>query len=151
MKVKKLSILIVLIALQFSAFGQRDRGKVKDKIDARKIAFLSDRLDLSPDEAQVFWPEYNMYIKEMEEVKGQLKQHRNKDEEIDENAAIDILNQQLVLEEKTLSIKKKYISKMKDIIGAKRTLTFFHSERRFKERLFESAKQRRKRNYKEEK
>jgi len=145
----KLSIILVLIALQFSAFGQRDRGKVKEKIDARKIAFLSERLDLTPDEAQKFWPEYNMYTKEMEEVKGELRQHRNKEEDIDDAMANDILNKHLQLEEKTLAIRKKYTSKIKDIIGAKRTLMFFHSERKFKERIFESAKQRRKRNYKE--
>jgi len=141
----KYPVILLLIACNFSIFGQTD---VKEKLEARKIAFLSERLDLNPTEAQKFWPEYNAYIDEIEEVKKSMKRNHNKEDVIDDSTAEKLLKNGVELEEKLLSIKKKYISTMKLSIGAKKTLTFFHFERKFKERLLKSVKDRRKKYHK---
>lgn len=65
----------------------------EDALESLKIAFLSKKLDLTPEEAQKFWPVYNQYISEMKKMH---KEHKamNGDE--------------LSLQEKALNITKKY-------------------------------------------
>ena len=43
---------------------EEQRKKEFDRIQAEKIAFITQELDLSPAEAQVFWPVYNACWKE---------------------------------------------------------------------------------------
>lgn len=135
-------IVLFFIAFGFSVFGQQNE-ELKEKMDARKIAFLTDKLDLSPEEAQKFWPEYNAYTNEIEQVKSEIKETHQKRNKLDEKGASDVLTKSLVLEERMLNIKKEYVSKMKSIIGPKKTLTFFQFDRIFKERLLKRAKERR--------
>lgn len=67
----KKSILLSLVSLfvllaSFSASAQqKDPGAAwRDKLQAEKIAFLTNEMDLTPQEAQAFWPVYNQSEKE---------------------------------------------------------------------------------------
>ena len=52
-----------------TAFGQpKSDGNWKEKIQAEKIAFLTAELNLTPQEAQTFWPTYNQINKEKDEA-----------------------------------------------------------------------------------
>ncbi len=51
-------LMVPLLAVTLS-FGQNRPDK--DKIKSLKIAFITERLDLSTKEAQTFWPIYNEY------------------------------------------------------------------------------------------
>src|SRR3954462_11911674 len=45
---------------------QGSDAELRDRIRAAHVAYLSQKLDLTPDEAQKFWPLYNQYTKEVE-------------------------------------------------------------------------------------
>ena len=45
--------------------GEEQRKKEFERIQAEKIAFITQELDLTPEEAQVFWPVYNQCWKEI--------------------------------------------------------------------------------------
>lgn len=49
---------------QGSKPNEEQRKKEWERIQSEKIAFLTQELDLSPEEAQVFWPVYNQCWKE---------------------------------------------------------------------------------------
>lgn len=50
-----------MLSVSLISFGQ-DPGQDKtDHIKAQKIAFFTEKLNLTPDEAQKFWPVYNLY------------------------------------------------------------------------------------------
>ena len=74
MKIK--AIIIFFLFLQgISAQTNKDqKGPIRDKIKAQRIAFITERLNLSPDEATKFWPVYNQFSGELEEVKKQQNQ-----------------------------------------------------------------------------
>jgi hypothetical protein len=64
-----LTILFLICTL--SLFSQQNNlGQETDvsRIEALKIAYITKKLNLSPDEAQRFWPIYNNYANEMREV-----------------------------------------------------------------------------------
>ena len=45
--------------------GEEQRKKDFERLQAEKIAFITQELDLTPEEAQVFWPVYNQCWKEI--------------------------------------------------------------------------------------
>ena len=54
------AIAVVLTIAASSASAQpKDKGNWHERVQAEKIAFITAELELSPEEAQVFWPVYN--------------------------------------------------------------------------------------------
>jgi hypothetical protein len=70
-------------------------------VQALKIAFVTKELNLSVEEAQIFWPVYNTYTSELYKNKQAMKDNT------------DILAYQ----EKVLNIRKKYKIDFKRVLG----------------------------------
>jgi len=64
-----------------------------EKLESLKIGYLTKQLQLTSDEAQKFWPVYNVYDNEMKQM---VKEHRQKN------------GSEIELEEKILAMHKKY-------------------------------------------
>ena len=56
---KTITSIVFIISFSILSFSQGNR----DKIKTLKIAFITEKLDLSEQEAQKFWPIYNKYDK----------------------------------------------------------------------------------------
>ena len=71
MKIKKiLPLLIVFIsATSFAQDGSFIRKK-KEQIKSLKVAFITNELALTPDEASKFWPIYNSFEEKQQEIKN---------------------------------------------------------------------------------
>jgi hypothetical protein len=87
-----------------------------NRLEALKIAYITKKLDLSPEEAQKFWPIYNMYSAE-------LKQTRQN--------AIKNNSSEIELDEATLNIRKKYSSQFGQVLSPQKVDAFFRSEKEF--------------------
>ena len=66
----RLAILILVIQYSISGFAQGGQRKkmLKDKIEAQKIAYITNELSLTATEAQQFWPIYNEFSDKNEEL-----------------------------------------------------------------------------------
>ena len=71
---KQLISILLTLSISVAAFAQPQgapgKGQKKDfeKIKAEKVAFITNEVDLTPDEAQVFWPVYNEIEKQQKEL-----------------------------------------------------------------------------------
>lgn len=112
-----LTILFLICTLSLSS---QESNLTQDsdgsRIEALKIAYITKKLNLSPDEAQKFWPVYNNYANEMREVRRE--QRRNNTSEIE-------------TEEKILKIRKKYNTEFSRALSPEKVNTFFRSEKDF--------------------
>ena len=90
-------------------------------IEALKVAFISKDLNLTPEEAQSFWPVYNQYSKEVHVV---MKNNSN------------VLDR----DEKILEIRKRYNEQFIKIIGSERTNRLFSAEGRFHQLLLRAMR-----------
>ena len=109
---KYLLILFVIVASFFSVTAKAQDG---EKIKALKIAFITQKLQLTPEEAQKFWPIYDQYEREISGL-----------ETNDQNAPA------LQNEEKLLDIRKKYLGSFEKVLGPQKTNTLFNAERDFR-------------------
>lgn len=102
---------------------QPDPKKERD-IEALKVAYLSRELELSPEEAQRFWPLYNQYSKEMRNA-------------ITDDQ--DILDR----DEKVLNLRKRYREEFGRVLGPQRVNRMYGAEGRFRQLLLKQIRQQR--------
>ncbi|WP_028295477.1 hypothetical protein [Olivibacter sitiensis] len=108
----------------------QDHDRFK-KIEAAKIAYITKELELTPKEAERFFPLYNQYHREMRLLMDRKHSKDNRKGEIESDAEI-------------VALKKRYREEFVPIINPQRASRFFEVEREFREELMKVIRQRRK-------
>ena len=130
-------MLFSLVGIQAGfAQNQQSRQEQFERIEAEKIAFITKELQLTPKEAQRFFPLYNEYRKAVNKVmEAGRERGRQRNQE---NRRMD----DLAIDTEILAIKKEYRQHFAGIIGAARASRFFEVEREFREKLFQELRRR---------
>lgn len=141
---KNLTVLVVLLTCTVF-YGQR--GPNRDKIKSLKIAFITERLDLSSNEAEAFWPIYNEHEASIEAIKRKERRDiraRLMDfDQLSEKEANDLLSDLIALEDEKYRINIAFMKKMSKAITAKKTFLLIKAEEDFKKRLLQQMRNRR--------
>jgi adenosine deaminase len=133
----------ICLGLSFNGVAQeRNKERIKEKVKLEKVAYITQELALTEDEAQKFWPIYNAYKEESGAMRASMDIRPRKD--MSDKEAEDMLYAMLDAKSKEIDIQKKYIGKMKSAIPAKKIAMLFKVERQFKEKLVSNIKERRK-------
>lgn len=143
-------LLLAALALPAVLFAQDEElpalsEERMQEIKAQKTAYLTQQLDLSPEEAQKFWPVYNQYDKEMEAARKEMRAaHKalKKDTEVTEAEASAAIDKEMSGRQKELDIRKKYVVEFKKTIGAVKTMKLGKAEREFHKELFKRVRDR---------
>lgn len=142
---KKIILTTIIIMSCSILFAQKF-----EKVKALKTAFITDRLDLSSDEAEKFWPVYNQYEKELHQLQvvermAILDQIAEKGgvSKMTEKESADLLQKILDLNEKiNLKEKNKYLA-LKKVISSQKILKLIKVEESFKRELFKLLQEQR--------
>ncbi|MGN6436481.1 MAG: hypothetical protein ACTHMM_08095 [Agriterribacter sp.] len=111
---KKLFLLFGFITFAtFIATAQQNGGG--ERIRSLEIGYLTKQLQLTPEEAEKFWPVFNKYRQELKVV-----------------ATDTNITEELDRQQKVLDIRKKYKKDFIVILDANRAQTVFESEDRFR-------------------
>jgi hypothetical protein len=112
--------------------GREDR----ERIQARKVAYITDRLDLSPEEAQKFWPVYNNHQEAVEEQHQVLREaFPSSEEALTDEEALAFIETLEKHEQKMLDLKKDFHKALKEVISPQKIVLLFETEKRFREEL----------------
>ncbi|MCR1026465.1 hypothetical protein NQT66_16710 [Cellulophaga baltica] len=140
-------ILLLMLTVSLS-YGQRNGDW--DKIRTLKIAFITERLDLSSKEAQTFWPIYNEYQAKREDLheKGHTEIRKKLDayDNLSENDSAKLLDKYLQFEKEEEELEQTYLKKIQKVISAKKTLLLIRSEGDFKRKLIKQYRDKHKNN-----
>jgi Spy/CpxP family protein refolding chaperone len=134
----------IAVAAQDEDMPQIPEERMQE-IKAQKTAFLTQRLDLTPAEAEKFWPIYNQFDKEQEAVRKEMRDtHKSvkKDNDLTEAEAAAAIDREMVGRQKELDIRKKYSAEFKKVIGAVKTLKLGKAERDFHKELIKRVRDR---------
>jgi len=121
----------------FPILAQDNNGQF-ERIETAKIAFITNRLDLSPQEAQRFFPIYNQYQQEIGNI---IREKRPPRPQRPGSARPGSMNA-LDFDSDILACKKKYLEKFKAVIPASKATRFFDVERDFRDQLFKELESR---------
>src|SRR5690554_5067579 len=139
MMIKKNKIVLALLLLAGILGAKAQDRPDWDKIKSLKIAFITEQLELTTEEAQSFWPIYNdyeakkhgFYKKENSEIGALIKRL----DALSEAEARTLLSQMIKLEEEKQKAEKDYIEKVAKSISPKKAIKLLRSEDDFKRRL----------------
>jgi len=131
--------LILSIFLFISALSFGQDKKDWEKINALKVAFITEKLSLNRKEAQEFWPVYNEYKEKRDALHNreyhQIKCKIKDVETLTEKEASQLLNQHIQLEEEEEVMDNEFLKVVSKVISAKKTLLLLRSEEEFKRQL----------------
>lgn len=142
MKIKNILPLIMFL-ITFSFYAQDDKkvDEKREKIKAYKVSFLTTELELTPTEAEKFWPVYNAFDDKQYELRHQkMKTYMRKLDDdkinsISEKEAATLLSQMESTDKELYLLREKYISNLKKILSAKKILKLKKSEDDFNRKL----------------
>lgn len=137
-----LTVAIFIVAnWQFGFAQQRD---FKARLESAKIGIITERLNLSSKQAQIFWPLYNELNSKKKELKIELAkakidiQHSELNDE-NANAIIELyLNNQ----QKELDLDREYMEKFKEVITPKQVVQLIKVEEDFKKMILQKLRER---------
>ncbi|NEU07765.1 hypothetical protein GZH53_05530 [Flavihumibacter sp. R14] len=129
-------LICMVIALPLSA---QDKSQRYEQIESLKVAYITQKLDLSTSEAEKFWPVYNNYQQELRVIYKQRREARAK-QKADPNNKLD---NELDFESRILNIRKKYKDEFSKVLPPDKVLSYFNAEREFREQMIKELKDRR--------
>ena len=143
---KKLIIITgVFLFCISSLFGQTKKSR--ERIRTLKIAFLSNQLNLTSNEAEIFWPIYNandkeqhlLRIKFLLEIKKATKEKGNIDM-LSEEKAKNLILLKLKNDTKIYETKKDFINKIDKVISYKKIIKLQLAEIEFGRKIMKKYK-----------
>lgn len=140
---KKAFIIISIIVMSFagaktvSAQGQNQKKDWRDKIKAEKIAYLTDAMDLSPAEAEKFWPLYNRAESETRQCwKLIMEAYKALEASIDagkdDKEISALLDKYLEAQEASSGIERKYTTEYRKILSNDKIARLYIGEENFR-------------------
>jgi hypothetical protein len=144
---KKVSyIMICLILFSINAVKGQEQSD-SEKLTAYKIAFFTQRLDLTPAEAEKFWPVYNDYsarksklqIDRVSMIRYATQNEANMSE-AELSATADKLARTFVDE---ASLIASFSNELKKALPPAKVIRLYHIENQYKQQLLRELNQRR--------
>lgn len=145
---KKTIYLLLAVLFSSFAFSQGIKEK-KEKIKALKVAFITEKLSLTSEEAQKFWPIYNAFDEKQFEIRHhKLRKVMDKIEgegieNIDEKEAQALLNEVESSEDQLHQLKKKFVIDLQKVLPAKKIILLKKAEEEFNRKLLREMRERR--------
>ena len=139
---KKILLILILI-ISISAFSQ-DKERY-ERIKALKIAFITERLELTESEAQKFWPIYNDFETKNQSLRREMMgSFRNSDfDSMSEQEAKKHLEDMMAKDIKKHELKQKFVTDLLKVLPAKKIILLKATEDAFNRRMMEQFKKRR--------
>ena len=137
-----MSALFMIISMNAQDMG--DKGK-RAELEAKKIAFISSTMGLTPEEAQVFWPVYNQLEEERKELRKEMRASKPEGprEDLSDAEIESAIKNQFKMKRKEIDIQEKYFEEFKKILPAKKIAKLYMAEERFKKKILEEFKNQR--------
>ncbi len=136
-------ILTTLFIIPAHVFAQQNNNEHQERWDrfhSEKISFLTDKLDLSPEEAQKFWPVYNEMDKERSEIERERrdldKQVREATEKLSDAKIIKLTRDYASNAENEGALATKYNEKFLKILPPQKVLKLYKAENEFRMYMF---------------
>ena len=125
---KILFIILIVLNSTISLSAQNQANK------PNRIAFISEKLALSSEEAEKFWPLLNDMESELKTLKQDLKKNKpeKKVSEMSDKEVEELLDASFIHKQKELDIKKAYHDKFISILPVKKVAKFYHLEQAFR-------------------
>ncbi len=146
-------LLIFSVAMYSIGFAQQNPPSPpdhprKEKVEAMKIAFITQKLDITPSEAEKFWPVYNEYQKKKDELRKnrheEIKSSKGNLDSLSDKQIETFVDGEMAFRQKNLDLDKEYHSKFKSVLPIRKVAKLYRAEDMFARHLLEQISERKK-------
>lgn len=142
-KIYKIGIVSTVLIFLSSAcsmqlMAQGERRMIIERMEAQRVAHITNVLQLSSKEAELFWPLYNEFKEKERSIRqgmNQMVRDKQSIESMSKEEAIQLINRSFLSEEQQLANKKKYFQKMMEVIPPQKVALIPAAEQSFREQV----------------
>lgn len=132
-------LMSLLTCLGTDSYAQRRNDEEIQKIQDAKIAIITNRIDLTPEQSKDFWPIYNEYSAKKRDMHRSMRQLMGGKGASDDQA-MSSLKEVQDLKSKQLELDKEYQARFLTVISARQLVELYKAERTFNEMLLQRLK-----------
>lgn len=128
------ALLCATVQAQDADEPQPQNENAREKIKAARIGLITQRLELTPEQAEKFWPIYNEFTQKRADL---MKQYRDAEKNVNPNNPDPKQQQALVdlglkVKQDELTLEKEYSGRLMGVITAQQMLNLRQAERDFR-------------------
>ncbi|MEB3346118.1 hypothetical protein U6A24_11640 [Aquimarina gracilis] len=145
--------ILLFICIAFTVYTTTAQNGPRERMKAFKVAYITEKLNLSSKEAQQFWPIYNRHEETLENLKRKerriiksLKESNNGPDGLSDAKAGEFLKQYLQVDQQKSKARQKLITDLQEVMPNKKILRLIKAESDFNKRILDRIRERRKMN-----
>ena len=143
-------LLFFFIPLQIGAQGpvRSDRRvavrAMGEQVQVERIAYFTEQMGLTAEEAQLFWPVYN----EMDNMRSALFEERaeiihkfmNESSKLNDRQIDELLNRLAAIQQKEMALPAEYDAKFRKVLPARKVMNLYVAEMGFRNYLLQKMR-----------
>lgn len=128
--------LMSLMLLTQAAYAQNDLNG-RQKIESAKIGMITNRLNLTPEQAPQFWVVYNEYNAKRQELNRRIRQLNNEPSRsnLNNNQLVDGLREVNATKQKLADLDDEYLNRFLKVISPAQVAELYKTEQMFNKML----------------
>ncbi len=139
-----LGVLFFTVLLSSQTFAQSSIS-TRESLESLKVAFITQKLNLTPDEAKLFWPVYNQYETELEALRKKRKTEKNLViDDVSNMTDADVekaADGEIIFRQQELDIIKKYHMQFKKVLPIKKVALLYKAQDGYKKELLKKIQE----------
>jgi len=138
---------ILLLLTTVLTFGQNIEDRI-ERLKALRVAYISEKLSLTTEEAQRFWPVFNQFDDKMDDLHKQKRQllfklRPENASKLSEKETTALMDEDDRLEQEIQNNRKQLVKNLQGVIPNQKILMLRQIEVEFKQKLLHQMKNRR--------
>lgn len=142
---------LLLMAIGIGAWAQDEMPEVtqdpkaQERIQSLRIAYITEKLGLTTEQAEKFWPIYREFSQERRKLGQELREAQRQidPKNPDPKKQQDLLDLGLRLKERELNLERDYSGRLREVISAQQMLNLRKAEGDFRNMVMQQLQQRR--------
>lgn len=137
---RKLVLTLILLLFMVAGYAQRgNRNEVdRDKLESARVAFITNRLSLTTDQAEKFWPIYNQHNAgrrgHMDRLHGLSKEADNN---LSESKANELIERRFQIQEEMMREEKAFMREITKVISSVQAFNLSEANRDFARQIYQ--------------
>lgn len=127
--------------------AQEDADEQTDKVEALKIAFITEKLSLTSAEAKLFWPVFNEFNAQLKKLKHREKENirafKSKSDPTEQETE-KFMSEYLLIKQAEIDLTRRYVAEFRKVLPARKVARLLTLEQEFKQALLQRLRDMRK-------
>jgi hypothetical protein len=140
---KRILIIIGLLAVTIPGLKAQELDDERiEKLKAYRVSYITNKVNLTSEEAQKFWPLFNDLTTEIERLKKEKMEYMRDIritgiDNLSEENLKEMIEKNFEWEQRELDLKKKYGKEFQKVLPIRKVALYYRAEKEFKKDLLE--------------